>query len=234
VRSLIGVAAFVLICAFFTACGGSGGKNTSSASHVSSNVATAGGVQSVTTSGEEASSLHGLRGDEDDDDTPAGHTAHPTHDDDADLDNDYKANEPQTYYDSDDGPIRGYGEVADASDVRAITALVKAYYAAAAAANGARACSLMYSLFAESIPEDYGRGAGPAYSHGRTCTVVMSKIFKHNHAQIPANVTVVAVRTDGHQARALIGSKTAPAGYLMLTRERGAWKVDGLLAMTLP
>ncbi|MGH2879519.1 MAG: hypothetical protein ACRDK4_07945 [Solirubrobacteraceae bacterium] len=231
-RWLIGVIVFAFLGAFVTACDESD-RGTSSASRVSSNAMTTHSKQ-VVENPSEASSLPGLRGDEDDDDSAGVHTTDTSHDNDADFDNDSKTNEPKAYYDSDDSPIRGYGEAADPSDSRAIAALVKRYYAAAAAANGARACSLVYSLFAEAIPEDYGRGAGPAYSRGDTCAVVLSKLFKHDHAQIPTSIVVSAVRIDGGQARALIGSKTAPAGYLTVRRERGDWKIDNLLAVQLP
>jgi hypothetical protein len=235
VRSLIWVSAIALLGAYLTACGGAG-KGVSSVPPGTSSAAATPGTPGTPTiiASSETPGLRGLKGDEDDDDTASNRTYNTKNDNDADYDNDSKAKEPKTYYDSDDGPIRSYGEVANASDSRAIAALVKRYYAAAAAANGARACPLIYSLFAEAIPEDYGRGAGPAYSRGNTCAVVMSKLFKHNHAQLPAKIVVTAVRVNGNQARALIGSVAAPASYLLLRRERGVWKVDALLGMPLP
>lgn len=135
---------------------------------------------------------------------------------------------------SDDAEIGNYGQAPSATDRRAIVALTTRYLRAARAADGRRACSLIYSLFAEAIPEDYGRGAGPAYSRGDTCPVVMTKIFRRDRAQLSGRFVVTDVRVRGQQARALVGSATAPAGYLQLRRERHVWKVDALLTQPLP
>lgn len=150
---------------------------------------------------------------------------------DPDMDNDAEANVINGY-DRDDASIRAYGQAAGAADTRAITTLVKAYYGAAAAANGARACSLMYSLFAEAIPEDFGRGAGPVYARGNSCPVVMSKLFKHMHSQLATPIAVTGVRISGNQARALIATKETRIAYLPVKRERGTWKVNALVALT--
>ena len=139
------------------------------------------------------------------------------------------------YYDSDDGPIRDYGHAASVTDRRAIAALVERYYAAAAAEDGAAACSLMYYLLAESIPEDYGRPPGPLYLRGaRTCPAVLSLAFKRFHAQLAVAPTVYAVRVKGELARALLGWRTLPAGFMEVRREGRVWRVDSALAASLP
>jgi hypothetical protein len=235
-RSLFGLFAIALISVCLTACGGAG-KGAGSAPRASSHAAAARetpATMPATTPASEPPGLHGLRGDEDDDDTPGNHTTDTSHDNDADFDNDSKASESKAYHDSDDGRIANYGQAADAADSRAVTALVKRYYAAAAASDGARACALMYSIFAEAIPEDYGRGAGPRISRGNTCAVVMSKLFKHNHGRLAGAIVVTGVRVSANQGRALIGSETIPASYLFVKRERGIWKVDALFGQPLP
>src|ERR1700722_9331107 len=55
------------------------------------------------------------------------------------------------YHDSDDGAMLNFGKVASRTEARAITMVVKRYYAAAAAGNGARACSLMAPAVAKSL-----------------------------------------------------------------------------------
>jgi hypothetical protein len=175
-----------------------------------------------------------LKGDEDDDDTAAGETpGNSSHDNDADFDNDYKK-ESKGYRDSDDSSVVAYGHATNPADWRAIAALVKRYYAAAAADDGATGCSLIYSTFAKAVPEDYGQGAGPAYSRGTTCPVVMSKTFEHFHSQLAGPVIVTSVRVSGLEGRALLGSHTMVARYIRVKREHGTWKINQLIGESLP
>ncbi len=151
---------------------------------------------------------------------------------DAELDSDSYPGEP----DNDRNHV--FGHAADVANGRAATLLVKRYYAAAAEGNGARACSLDYAVFAESIPEAYGPLSGTPSTSARTCAVVMSNLFRHMHRQLRADnatLRVAAVRVLGNQASVLLsfgGEK--PKFYLQLHRERSAWKIDGLLATEQP
>jgi hypothetical protein len=104
--------------------------------------------------------------------------------------------------------------------------MFRRYQAAAAASDGARACSLLFSLYAEAIPEDYGHVSSLPYAHGPTCAVVMSKIFKHEHRHFDTAFRVTGVRVRGNNAIALLGSPTLLASFLSMRRERGTWKVD--------
>lgn len=139
------------------------------------------------------------------------------------------------YYDSDDGSIRYYGQAATAADARAITALIKRYYAAAASEDGATACALTYFIDVEMIPEHYGQPPGPLWLRGaNTCSAVLSLVFKHFHSQLTVAVEVTGVRVSGDRGDALVGFRTLPAGVVKVRREGGAWKIDGLLAVALP
>jgi hypothetical protein len=227
------VAAIMLCCAI-AACGGAV-KHVATASHQSSTVM---GRTTTTVTGGLASPIVAhvsgrLMGDEDDDDSPSNHTANTNNDSDADFDNDYK-HENMGYFDSDDDAARNFGHAARPSDKRAITALVERYYAAAAAANGATACALTYWILAGSIAEDYGQPPGPAYLHGNTCAIVMTKLFQHDHARLATSMEIVAIRLRGAQANVLLGSATLPASFLSLRRERGVWKVYNLYPAQLP
>lgn len=173
-----------------------------------------------------------LRGDEDDDDSPSGNTGSSKNDNDADFDND--TIRQRGYYDADDGPARNFGHAASAADRRAIGALVKRYLIAAVRDDGATACKLFYSLHAEAIPEDYGEGEGPTYLRGKTCAVVMTKLFAHFRSQIVGSSEIVAIRVEGNEAHALLGSATLPARYLRLQREMGVWKVYDMIGKQLP
>jgi hypothetical protein len=141
-----------------------------------------------------------------------------------------------SYYDGDDASMLSYGHAANAADERAIAALVKRYFAAAAVEDGAKACALTYALRAETLPERYGQSPGPLYLRGATtCPALLSRAFTHFHSLLAqAAVELGGVRVEGHRAVALLGFGTKPASYIAVRREGGAWKIDGLLVTRLP
>jgi hypothetical protein len=148
-----------------------------------------------------------------------------------------KATEPEHPHKTDrdgdsDNNDYAYGRPANAADKRAVRALVKRYYTAAAASDGTKACSLIYSIFAEEIPEVYGEPPGPSALRGSTCAAVMSKLFKQNHHQLVvdlAELKVTDVRVKRHHALALLSFKAMPPRDIRVHRERRAWKIDELL-----
>jgi hypothetical protein len=174
-----------------------------------------------------------VRRGEDDDDQPGHYTSNKSLDKDADFDNDGK-HENTGYFDYDDSTVRDFGHPASAADTRAATALVRRYYAVAASEDGAAGCSLLYWTYADSVVEDQGSGAGPPLLRGKTCAVVMTKLFAYMHAQLTALAEITAVRVKGAEAFVLLGSTTRPASYVRLHRERGGWKLYGLLDRPLP
>jgi hypothetical protein len=156
-------------------------------------------------------------------------------DDDNDSPEDHMNPENNRYHDKDDNSIVDSGHAASAADKQVVTALVKRYYATAAAGDGTMACSMIVSSLARATPEDYGQAPGPYYLRGaKTCAAVMSLLFKHFHGQLTGAIEVTGVRVEGNQARVLLGSTTMPAGYISVERERGAWKIDTLLGGPLP
>jgi hypothetical protein len=158
-----------------------------------------------------------------------------TVDDDHDIAEDRMNPENDRYHDSDDAAVMSEGHAATASQARAIAVVVRNYYKAAARADGAAACSMMYSVFAESVVEDYGEAPGPAYLRGaKTCRAVATLLFEHERAQLAGTVKVTGVRVDSRTANALIGSSTMPASRIGLKRELGVWKIEGLIGTPLP
>jgi hypothetical protein len=142
-------------------------------------------------------------------------------------------------FDSDNNSsVLDFGHEANASEKRTITALVKHYYAAAAAEDGAKACSMIYSTFAEAIPEDYGTSPpGPSFARGTTCPAVMTKVFKHFHNQVAikfAKLDVSRVRTKERQGLAILRFGTLPEREIRVTREGHTWKIEALLDSELP
>jgi hypothetical protein len=154
---------------------------------------------------------------------------------DANGSEDYKANESSSYHDTDDKSLLSIGHPADAADRQAITVVVKRYYAAAASGDAALACSMIYKNLSKSIAEDYGQAPGPSYLRGgKTCSAVMSRLFRHFHSRLASAINVTGVRIGGEQVLAFFGSRSAPASYVYLTREAGTWKLASLLGGPMP
>jgi hypothetical protein len=126
-----------------------------------------------------------------------------------------------------------YSHVGSEADRRAIAAVLTAYYQAAAAEDGAKACSLIYSIFAEEIPETYGASPpGPPSLRGRTCAEVMTKVFASHHKQIvadSASLKVTLVRIRERRGLALLQFRSGPERDIPMHLERGRWRVEALL-----
>jgi hypothetical protein len=140
--------------------------------------------------------------------------------------------------DTNNNAVLHFGKAASSSDVRAITALVKRYYAAAAALDGAKACSLLYSTLEEGVVEDYGQSPpGPTYMVGKTCPEVLKGLFEHSHEQIAvhnATLKVARVRLEEHHGFVVLSFGKLPERELGVTREGHTWKLNALLDSELP
>lgn len=154
-----------------------------------------------------------------------------------DRDND-SDNPTHNYYDSDDDAERRYGHAASAPVRRVVTALVKRYFAAAIARDGASACTMIYPAIANSIPETLGGSAGPPDLRGsKTCPEIMTKLFEQNHAQLSVYARLLqidAVRVDGKRALTILRFKGLPARQIAAELEHGVWTIEGLLDSELP
>jgi hypothetical protein len=161
------------------------------------------------------------------DNDPDNHEGNAT-DDDSDAPEDNMRPENNRYHDKDDD-VAAYGPSANAADKRAIATLVKLYYAAGVAGDGAKACAMMDSVLAQTVPEDYGKPPGPIYLRGNSCPAVMVRLFKRSRAKLEDDFEVTDVRMSGDHAFVLLGSKTMPASGLFVQREHGVWKMDALI-----
>lgn len=144
----------------------------------------------------------------------------------------------------DDDPLTLYGHAAGPVDRRNITALLERYYAAAAADEGAKACSLLYSSLArdprltKTVPED--RFSFPLHVRvlpGESCSRVTSRLFRLRHRSLSLEaptLQVINLRVDGAHGDAVLGFKTAPEQWIPIARQDGVWKVHALLALMLP
>jgi len=150
---------------------------------------------------------------------------------DSDEDND---NPGGSRYDADDSPVLRFGHAANHAEGRAIASLIRRYYAAGAVGDGASACSLLYSLLAESVVEEYAQSPG---LRGKTCAEVLSKLFKRRHRELTGDVAALeptVVRVGGDHGLALVRFGAARERRVLLRRERGAWKMDVLLDLGVP
>ena len=131
-----------------------------------------------------------------------------------------------------------FGHAANAADSRTITALIKRYYAIAAAEDGAKACSMIYSSFAKSVPEDYGTSPpGPPYARGTTCPAVLTRVFKHFHSRIMVKLSkldVFRVGIKGRQGVAVLHFGAMPEREITVAREGHTWKLDALVDSEVP
>ncbi len=127
--------------------------------------------------------------------------------------------------------VSEFGHPAGAADSAQIAALVKRYYAAAAAGNGTKACSLLFFALEESVAESYHWAPAPRYLNGAdSCQAVLSRVFARFHAQLRIRPAVALVHVEGKLAKALLIWPPLPPGYVEVKREGSSWKLDSLLA----
>jgi hypothetical protein len=139
---------------------------------------------------------------------------------------------------NDDREVEYYGHAANAADKGTATAFAKRYFAAAAADDGATACSLLVPNLAKAIPRSYGKAPNPTYVRGKTCAEVMSKLFNHRHRRMvaeAARLEVTSVRIAHETAFILLAFRTIPERrYMGVKREGDTWKLEALLDSEYP
>lgn len=144
----------------------------------------------------------------------------------------------KSLYDSDDGRVAELGHPASAADSAAVATLVHNYYAVANSGDGAKACSMLYSVFEEAVPSDFGTSPpGPGYARGSTCPQVLTKVFAHFREKIQANfpkLNVARVRVDGREAVAVLTFGSRPERVIHAMREGHKWTIDAMIDEELP
>lgn len=131
----------------------------------------------------------------------------------------------------DDNHVPEYGFEASPGDRKGISAVVTAYFAAAAKRDGKAACAKLYSPLANSVVEDYGQSPGPAYARGTTCAAVLVKVFSH----VARPLSALLVRSiDGARVEKNIGfaefrSQAWPSGAIAVEREGSGWRIGALI-----
>lgn len=132
-----------------------------------------------------------------------------------------------------DTSIQTYGHKAAASDTEAIASIVRRYYSALGAGNGAGACELLSASIGGMIVRTFGNS--PAL-HGKSCGAILQALFKSGPAResLRKGVEVTAVRVNGDRAFALLHGPTISSGEIPMLREGGSWKVNALVGSNLP
>jgi hypothetical protein len=128
-----------------------------------------------------------------------------------------------------------FGHRASTADARAVTNVVKSYYAASAAQDGAKACSLLTASLALGVGADHAGSVGIARER---CAASMSLLLKQQHRQLVADdvatMVVTSVHVKGNLGVAALGFRAMPESELLVEREGHAWKIDALFAGLMP
>jgi hypothetical protein len=226
-RSLGVLVAVGLLSAGVTACGGAG-KGTGSTSHLSSNAATIGAAASSPAAGaaSDSSSTPPTSPTSTSATSPTSTTATQGSPEGLGLD---APAAPE-----DHAHFGFYGHPAGTTDRRAIIALVKRYYAAAAAGDGKGACAMLVPSLLKSIPVEYGQ-LGASYLRGaKTCAAVLLRLFESRHRELSVPVAVIGVFVKGpYDAYAAVVSSKMPTSIITLNHEHGAWMITRPLGSTV-
>jgi hypothetical protein len=144
---------------------------------------------------------------------------------------------------SDDYLVRGYGQAAGETETKELESLVKRYYVAAAAEDGAAVCVLLDPRLREglnlvkAIPHEDAPPPGSTIFSGKDCAQVASLLFKLNHQQLvekAGTFVVTGVRVSNFHGLVLLGFKAMPERLMPVAREQGAWKIGALLDLEVP
>jgi hypothetical protein len=117
-----------------------------------------------------------------------------------------------------------FGHLTTVREARAIVRAVKRYYAVARTGDGRKACSMLVPAIAKATPTTWGRNGSPPYAiDAKTCAETVTFLFKRLHHRFSGSIAAMNVVVNGDHAYVLVGSTTAPAGFVTLERWHGAW-----------
>jgi hypothetical protein len=137
-----------------------------------------------------------------------------------------------------DKSVLDFGHAANAGQSRAINSLIKRYYTVAVAENGSKACSMLYSTYAETVPGVYGISPpGPTWARGTSCPAVLTSVFKHFHKQLAVRLPklkVSRIRIKERQGVVILSFGALPEREIRIVRERHTWRVLALIDNQLP
>lgn len=135
-------------------------------------------------------------------------------------------------YDTDNDADPTFGPAASPLEHEAIATLLKRYYDAAAADDGALACTLLDPLVAEAAVEEHRPGKGPPALRGRTCAQVLTKLFAQHHRELVEEAAALRVgwaQTKDQRATVLADFGPTRERLVLVHRAHGTWQMDALL-----
>jgi hypothetical protein len=140
--------------------------------------------------------------------------------------------------DADDSSHLNLGHAARGAERDQMVSLVKRYYAASVAGDGAAACSMLYSVATHEVVEELARDQGVG---GTTCPAVMSAVFAKLHPWLITklhSLKVLRVRSGGPNGLVIMRFATTPssaaAREVSLRYDNGIWGIDSPLDVPIP
>jgi hypothetical protein len=127
-----------------------------------------------------------------------------------------------------------FGEPASKADVRAMTPVVKRYYAVAAAGDAKRACAMIDPAFTKALSAEI-RVSAPSYLHGaKTCQAAAADTFRHYRHELTVPIRVNGALTDGNTGYVVVSSAKMPDSMIAVRRMHAAWVIDSVLGAKIP
>lgn len=124
--------------------------------------------------------------------------------------------------------LASYGPKASPAATRAIASILRSYYSASAAGEGASACALLNTALAAAIAKEQSPAAAGADACAAAIAPLLAQQHRHLLAEDPATMTVIAVYARGGLALAALGFRNSPESDILLTRAGNIWKIDAL------
>jgi ketosteroid isomerase-like protein len=121
-----------------------------------------------------------------------------------------------------------FGRSPRPTEARAITALIKRYFTAAAAGDSANACALLSTAASVALAAQHSsstRGAG-------ACAAAIAPPLAQAHQYLltkePTTMVVTGIYTKGDLGIAALGFRHTPESTILIEREASAWKIGSI------
>jgi hypothetical protein len=124
---------------------------------------------------------------------------------------------------------------ASPAETRAVAALVKRYYRAAAAEDRTEVCALLSASLVTGLAAGQSAASGDPRE---ACALAVSAPLHEQHPHLladeTADMSVIAVRLHDGFGIAIVGFRRAPESEILVEREGRQWKIDALADSDMP
>ncbi len=137
-----------------------------------------------------------------------------------------------------------YRGIANQVETRAITMLVKRYYAASLSDDAARACALLSAALGKGLAvrqaqlTQLGRTTATAQDARGTCVAAISPLLAQEHQHLatedPTTMRMIGLHLKGNLALVVLGFKRAPEAEIIVEGKGRAWKIGALFDGEMP